>query len=130
MNRSVFRIALSLGLAVFAQGFAISQTRDRADIPTELQWKLEAIYPSDEAWNAAKDKIAMGGRFGDGDENSSFAYRILTSKLEPSLELAAEMLRNPTFPDDELEKVIFVAFDDTTHNYYEEKLKLYYRILF
>ena len=54
---------------------------------------------------SAKDKIAMGGRFGAGDEQSSFGYRILTSKLEPSLELAAEMLRNPTFPDDELEKV-------------------------
>jgi len=54
---------------------------------------------------AARDKIAMGGRFGAGDEQSSFGYRILTSKLEPSLELAAEMLRNPTFPEDELEKV-------------------------
>jgi len=54
---------------------------------------------------AAKDKIAMAGRFGAGDESSSFGYRILTSKLEPSLELAAEMLRNPTFPEDELEKV-------------------------
>jgi len=54
---------------------------------------------------AAKDRIAMGGRFGAGDERSSFAYRILTSKLEPSLELAAEMLRNPVFPEDELEKV-------------------------
>ena len=54
---------------------------------------------------AAKDKIAMGGSFGAGDENSSFGYRILSTKLEPSLELAAEMLRYPTFPDDELEKV-------------------------
>jgi len=54
---------------------------------------------------AARDKIAMGGRFGAGDEQSSFGYRILTSKLEPSLELAAQMLRNPTFPEDELEKV-------------------------
>jgi zinc protease len=54
---------------------------------------------------AARDKIAMGGGFSAGDEQSSLGYRILTSKLEPSLELAAEMLRNPTFPDDELEKV-------------------------
>ena len=54
---------------------------------------------------AAKDKIAMGGGFGAGDEQSSLGYRILTSKLESSLELAAEMLRNPTFPEDELEKV-------------------------
>jgi len=54
---------------------------------------------------AAKDKIAMGGSFGAGDERSSFGYRILSGKLEPSLELAAEMLRYPTFPEDELEKV-------------------------
>jgi len=54
---------------------------------------------------AAKDKIAMGGRFGAGDERSSFAYRILASKLEPSLQLAAQMLRNPVFPEDELQKV-------------------------
>jgi len=54
---------------------------------------------------AAKDKIAMGGRFSAGDEQSSLGYRILAGKLEPSLELAAEMLRNPTFPDEELEKV-------------------------
>ena len=54
---------------------------------------------------AARDKIAMDGRFSAGDEQSSFAYRILTSNLEPSLGLAAEMLRYPTFPDDELDKL-------------------------
>ena len=54
---------------------------------------------------AVKDKIAMGGNFGAGDESSSFGYRILASKLEPSLELAVEMLRNPVFPEEELEKV-------------------------
>ena len=54
---------------------------------------------------AAKDKIAMGGGFRAGTERSSFGYRILTSNLEPSLELAAEMLRYPTFPQDELDKV-------------------------
>lgn len=54
---------------------------------------------------AAKDKIAMGGNFGAGDEQSSFGYRILTGNLQASLALAAEMLRNPTFPDDELDKM-------------------------
>lgn len=53
---------------------------------------------------AAKDKIGMETGFGSGVERSSMAYRILTNYLEPSLELAAEMLRHPTFPDDELEK--------------------------
>ncbi len=54
---------------------------------------------------AARDKIAMGGSFRDGLEQSSLGYRILQSNLRPSLELAAEMLRNPTFPDEELEKL-------------------------
>ena len=54
---------------------------------------------------AAKDKIGMSGRFQDGLEQSSFGYRILRGNLQPSLELAADMLRNPTFPDEELSKV-------------------------
>ena len=54
---------------------------------------------------AAKDKIAMSGGFAAGDESSSLGYRILTSNLEPSLGLAAEMLRHPTFPQDELDKI-------------------------
>ena len=54
---------------------------------------------------AAKDKIAMGGGFRGGAEQSSMGYRILNSNLEPSLELAAEMLRHPTFPQDELDKL-------------------------
>ena len=54
---------------------------------------------------AARDKIGMGGGFRDGLERSSLSYRILENHLEGSLELAAEMLRNPTFPDVELEKL-------------------------
>lgn len=54
---------------------------------------------------AAKDRIGMRGGFRDGLERSSLSYRILEAHLEGSLELAAEMLRNPTFPDVELEKL-------------------------
>lgn len=54
---------------------------------------------------AAKDKIGMGGGFRDGIERSSLGYRILENHLGSSLALAAEMLRNPTFPDVELEKL-------------------------
>ncbi len=53
---------------------------------------------------AERDRIAMQGSFGDGAERSSYAYRILHSHLDASLELAADMLRNPTFPDEELDK--------------------------
>jgi zinc protease len=54
---------------------------------------------------AARDKIGMGGRAQPGLERSSFSYRILDSKLQASLDFAAEMLRNPTFPDEELGKI-------------------------
>jgi len=54
---------------------------------------------------AEKDAIAMSGQLQAGTEESSFGYRILHSKLEESMELAAEVLRNPTYPDDELNKL-------------------------
>jgi predicted Zn-dependent peptidase len=53
---------------------------------------------------AAKDRIGMSGQFRDGLERSSYSYRILRPYLVPSLELAADMLRTPTFPDEELTK--------------------------
>ena len=53
---------------------------------------------------AAKDKIGMDGAPGAGTESSSFSWRILSSNLDESFVLAAEILRNPTFPDEELEK--------------------------
>ena len=54
---------------------------------------------------AAKDEIAMAGQLQAGVEESSLSYRILHSRLDESLDLAAEILRNPTFPDDELQKL-------------------------
>jgi len=53
---------------------------------------------------AAKDKIGMSGQFRDDTERSSYAYRILRTHLDSSLDLAADMLRDPTFPDEELTK--------------------------
>ena len=53
---------------------------------------------------AARDKIGMGGLAQAGLERSSLRYRILNSHLRSSLQLAAEMLRNPTFPEEELSK--------------------------
>ena len=54
---------------------------------------------------AERDSIAMGGRFRDGLERSSFSYRILKEYLTESLSLATEMLQNPTFPDEEIDKL-------------------------
>ena len=54
---------------------------------------------------AARDKIAMGGSFRAGQESSMFGYRILKDNLKESMDLAVEMMRNPTFPDEEIEKM-------------------------
>jgi oligoendopeptidase F len=37
---------------------AQAQDRDRGKVPDEYKWDLTAIYPSDEVWRAAKDKLA------------------------------------------------------------------------
>lgn len=54
---------------------------------------------------AELDRIGMEARVGAGNERSSVGFRILRTNLDESLELAAEMLRNPTFPEDELNKI-------------------------
>lgn len=36
---------------------SFTQERDRSKIPEKYKWNLADIYPSDEAWKAAKDKI-------------------------------------------------------------------------
>ena len=35
-----------------------AQTRDRAQIPDQYKWNLTDLYPNDEAWRAAKEKLA------------------------------------------------------------------------
>ena len=54
---------------------------------------------------AELDRIAMTPRISAGLERSTFGYRILRTNLDESFELAAEMLRNPTFPEHELDKI-------------------------
>jgi oligoendopeptidase F len=47
-------------LFLFAASTLVSQTqeRDRSKIPDEYKWDLTSIYPSDQAWRAAKEKLA------------------------------------------------------------------------
>jgi oligoendopeptidase F len=37
---------------------SVAQERDRSRVPDEYKWDLTAIYPSDEAWQAEKEKLA------------------------------------------------------------------------
>jgi zinc protease len=84
-------------------------TAESADNVGSVNFVMGLLEKGSKAYDAnelaaAKDKIAMGGGAAAGLESSSYAYRILRSNLQPSLKLAAEVLRNPVFPDEEIEK--------------------------
>ena len=51
--RRIAAVALS---AVLGAGL-VAQERDRAKLPDKYKWNLAEIYPSDDAWRAAKDKL-------------------------------------------------------------------------
>ena len=38
--------------------FAAAQERDRSKIPDQYKWDLTAVYPSDQAWRAEKEKLS------------------------------------------------------------------------
>ena len=54
--RHVFVIAAFFALA--APVFSAAQQRERNSVPDRYKWDLSQIYPSDQAWRAAKDKLA------------------------------------------------------------------------
>src|SRR6202166_1914046 len=56
---TAFRL-LPGALVLFAVSTPVSQAqeRDRNKVPDEYKWDLTAIYPSDQAWRAAKEKLA------------------------------------------------------------------------
>ena len=59
MNKYLIIITIILTtLLLFSQAPVFAQTRERAEVPIEYKWKLEDLYPSDQAWNQAKEKLA------------------------------------------------------------------------
>ncbi len=54
--RHVFVIAALVGLA--PQVLSAAQQRERSSVPDRYKWDLSQIYPSDQAWRAAKEKLA------------------------------------------------------------------------
>jgi len=51
-----------LGLSLAGSTPALSQQRDRSKVPDQYKWNLADIYPSDDAWKTAKEKL--GARIG------------------------------------------------------------------
>jgi oligoendopeptidase F len=57
MNRITGIIIMTqISLFAFSQTEALSQSRERSEIAAEDKWKLEDLYPSDDAWNKAKQE--------------------------------------------------------------------------
>ena len=46
-----------IALAIASCAALSAQDRDRGKIPDRYKWNLAEIYPSDEAWRAAKEKL-------------------------------------------------------------------------
>ena len=56
MNKLLGGLVLFTALIAFTHNVD-SQIRDRASVPEKDKWNLADLYPSDEAWFAAKDKL-------------------------------------------------------------------------
>ena len=86
-------IALALGLATTVLARA-AQQQERSAVPDRYKWNLSEIYPSDQAWRAAKDKLvaelpairAFKGTLGSSPQK-------LADALELSTRLAKEFTR-------------------------------------
>jgi len=50
-------LGLCLSVLLLAAGTAVSQGRDRGEIPDKYKWNLADIYPTDQAWREAKEAL-------------------------------------------------------------------------
>jgi oligoendopeptidase F len=58
-NVRFIRAAVVCAIALFLLlGPVAGQERDRSQIPTQDKWDLTPLYPSDDAWRQAKDRLA------------------------------------------------------------------------
>jgi oligoendopeptidase F len=87
MSRCKNLTVLTVVVCTFA--FAVSaQERDRSKVPDKYKWDLTHIYPSDDAWRQAKDKISA-----DVPKVKEFkgALASSASRLADALELGSRL---------------------------------------
>ena len=53
----MMRVAVAVVAVSLAAAAGFAQSKERADIPEQARWRLTDLYPSDDAWRAAKDKL-------------------------------------------------------------------------
>jgi oligoendopeptidase F len=89
MKLGTFAVALA---AMSASAFIVAaQERDRSKVPDKYKWDLTHIYPSDEAWRQAKDKLVA-----DIPKLREFQGTLATSaaRLADALELASRLSKD------------------------------------
>ncbi|NLE36767.1 MAG: oligoendopeptidase F family protein, partial [Pirellulaceae bacterium] len=93
MTPQTIRLALLSILVLLVPAAADAELRQRADVPVEHTWNLSDIYPSDEAWAEAKDRLAA--RF---DEILAFKGKLAESpeQLLECLTLDSEISKELT----------------------------------
>jgi oligoendopeptidase F len=67
-------IMMEIAFLALPQYQVLSQTRERSEIAAQYKWNLKDLYPSDEAWDKAKDELA--GRF---DEVTKYKGKLASS---------------------------------------------------
>jgi oligoendopeptidase F len=73
---------------------AFSQERDRSKIPDQYKWDLTAIYPSDAAWRAEKEKmVAQLPTLGEFQGKLASSSKTLADALENQSHLEKDLTR-------------------------------------
>ena len=82
--------SIILWIVLVMHVLAFSQIRDRSEVPEKYKWDLTDLYPSDEAWRAAKMTVAA-----QIDKILSFKGTLAesASKMLSCLEFSAEILK-------------------------------------
>ncbi|HLZ40268.1 MAG TPA: oligoendopeptidase F [Candidatus Sulfotelmatobacter sp.] len=101
MHPDLVTILLPGALVLFAASTLVSQTqeRDRSKIPDEYKWDLTAVYPSDQAWRTAKEKLV----------DDLPKLRQFQGKLAPSASTLADALDMQSHFDKELSRLYVYA---------------------
>ncbi len=96
--RSLARASGALVFLSAAVLAAAPQERDRTKVPDQYKWDLTQIYPSDEAWRAAKDKIVSElPKAGEFKGTLASSPQRLADALEFGTRLAKELNRLYTY---------------------------------
>ena len=57
MNKILNVIIILITVFAFSQAQVLAQTLERAEVSEQYKWKLEDLYPSDQAWNKTKQEL-------------------------------------------------------------------------